>query len=329
MVFEDLQAFVIVAQHGSFAHAAAHLCIAQSALSKRVQRLERLMGAALFERRARGLALTDAGHAFLARAERLVDELADLTRDLSSLVHVPAGEVRIALPERTAGLLAPAVVERCLRELPQVHLHVLEGTASNVHGWLMRGEADIAIGYNEDVGANFTVRPVLVESLFLFCAADAVTRVFGGAPPEQCSIADLGTVPLVLPRRPNPVRVLVDRLTGGHGVKPQILFETDGTNTLRGLVQRGLGVSIFSMSTTWSYAVEAGTLVAIPFASPLMNWKMYLVRSAKNVDAVAISRVHEIVEQEIERLLHAGAWPNARRASVLDQRAPTPRERAA
>lgn len=314
MIFEDIQAFVTVARHGSFAHAATHHCIAQSALSKRVQRLEKHMGGALFERRARGVVLTDAGHAFLARAERLVGELDDLSRNLSSLVHMPAGEVHVALPQRTAGLLAPPVIERCLRELPQVNLHILEGTASNVHGWLMRGEADIAISYNEDVGSGFTVRPVLVESLFLFASAKAAAKQFGGAPPERFNIADLGSLPLVLPRRPNPVRVLVDRLAGGHGVKPRFLFETDGTNTLRGLVERGLGVSIFSMSTTWSYAVEAGTLLAIPFASPLMNWKMFLVRSTKNIDAVAISRVYEILDQEIEQLWHAGAWPYARRA---------------
>ena len=60
MVFEDLHAFVIVARHGSFTQAAAHLCVAQSALSKRVQRLEQRTGSALFERRARGLTLTDA-----------------------------------------------------------------------------------------------------------------------------------------------------------------------------------------------------------------------------------------------------------------------------
>lgn len=313
VVFEDLQAFVIVARHGSFSLAAAHLCVAQSALSKRVQRLEQRMGSALFERRARGVTLTEGGHAFLARAERLVNELADLERDLSSLVRMPAGEVRIGLPQRTAGLLAPPIIERCLHELPLVNLHVLEGTASNVHGWLMRGEADIAISYNEDTGAGFQVRPVLTEPLFLFVAAHAVTRHFGGPAPERCAIADLANVPLLLPRRPNAVRVLVDRLAAGHGVKPRILFETDGTQTLRGTVERGLGASIFSMSTSWSYGVESGSLLAIPFESPLMNWKMFLVRSTRNADAVAISRVHDVVEQEIEKLLHAGAWPYARR----------------
>ncbi|MBO9515903.1 MAG: LysR family transcriptional regulator [Variovorax sp.] len=313
MVFEDLQAFVIVARHGSFAQAAAALSVAQSALSKRVQRLEERLGAALFERRPRGVVLTEAGHAFLARAQRLVDDLTDLERNFSSLVHMPAGEVRIALPQRTAGLLAPPVIERCSRELPLVNLHVLEGTASNVHGWLMRGEADIAISYNADVGAGFSVRPVLVEPLFLFVAARAAAQHFDGPVPERCTIADLANLPLVLPRRPNPVRVLIDRLAGGHGLKPRILFETDGTATLRGVVERGLGVSVFSMSTTWSYAVESGAMLAIPFTSPLMNWKMHLMRNTKDAGAVAISRVHEIVEQEIEQLLHVGAWPYARR----------------
>jgi LysR family nitrogen assimilation transcriptional regulator len=317
LIFEDLQAFVIVARHGSFAKAAAHLCVAQSALSKRVQRLEQRMGSAIFERHVRGVLLTDAGHAFLARAEQLVDDLASLERNLPSLAHMPAGEVRIALPERTAGLLAPPLVERCLSELPLVKLHIMEGTVSNVHGWLMRGEADIAISYNEDVGAGFMMQPVLMEPLFLFSSVEAAPRHFGGPPPPRCGMGELGTLPLILPRRPNPVRVLVDRQSAAHKVKPRILFETDGTNTLRGMVERGLGVSIFSMSTTWSYAVESGKLLAIAFASPLFNWKMFLVRSIKNVDAVAISRVHEIVKQEIGRLLHAGAWPHA---VVADQK---------
>ena len=63
MLFEDLQAFVAVARQGSFSQAAAECGIATSALSKRVQRLEHRVGAALFERRARGVVLTLAGHA--------------------------------------------------------------------------------------------------------------------------------------------------------------------------------------------------------------------------------------------------------------------------
>ena len=82
MLFEDLNAFVVVAQLRSFSRAAAKLRIAQSSLSKRVQRLEHRFGAALLARHGRGVALTQAGEILLLRAERLIHELDALERDV-------------------------------------------------------------------------------------------------------------------------------------------------------------------------------------------------------------------------------------------------------
>jgi LysR family transcriptional regulator, nitrogen assimilation regulatory protein len=312
MIFEDLKAFVVVARYGSFARAAADLCTAQSALSKRVQRLEHAAGTALLERRARGVALTVAGHAFLVRAQRLVDELVDMERNLSSFVQTPSGEVRLALSQRTCELLAPPVIQRCRDELPLVNLQVLEGTPSNVHGWLLRGEADIALTYNRDLGSGFVIEPVFIEPLFLFTATVSAADHFGRAPPVTCSLADLARVPLVLPRKPNAVRVLMDRLCAGHGIRPNIVYETDSTATMRGMVERGMAAAIFSLSTSWSYLVESGQLIALPFASSLVNWKLYLARTDRGTSAVAIDRVAEVVSQELHVLINSGAWPNAR-----------------
>jgi LysR family nitrogen assimilation transcriptional regulator len=313
VIFEDLRAFVVVARHGSFAQASAELCIAQSALSKRVQRLEHRMGAPLLERHARGVALTPAGHTFLARAQRLVGEVSEMERDLSSFAQTPSGEVRIALPQRTSGLLAPPVVERCRAELPLVHLEVLEGTPSNVHGWLMRGEADIAMTYNADLGTGFSTRACFVEPLSLFAAPRLAAEQFGGSVPDTCAIADLATVPLILPHKPHPIRVLVDRLCARNGLRPNIVYETDGNATIRGLVERGMGATLFSLGTTWTYAMETGRLVAVPFSSPLVNWKMFLATTRREAGALAVLRVREIVEQELDALIDAGAWPTARR----------------
>jgi LysR family nitrogen assimilation transcriptional regulator len=312
MIFEDVKAFVVVARYGSFARAAADLCVAQSALSKRVQRLEHAAGTPLLERRARGVALTVAGHAFLMRAQRLVDELSDMERNLSAFVQTPAGEVRLALSQRTCEILAPPVIERCRAELPLVNLQILEGTPSNVHGWLLRGEADIALTYNRELGSGFAIEPFFVEPLFLFAASEAAVDHFGRAPPPSCALADLACVPLVLPRRPNAVRVLIDRLCTGHGIKANIVYETDSTATMRGMVERGMAAAIFSLSTSWSYLVESGQLIALPFASPLINWKLHLARTDRGESVIAIDRVSEIVGQELRVLLSSGYWPNAR-----------------
>lgn len=312
MIFEDLRAFVAVARQGSFARASVELCLAQSALSKRVRRLEHRVGAALLERRARGVMLTETGQSFLVRAQRLVDELADMERNVSSFTQTPSGQVRIAMAQRSCSLLAPPVIERCRAELPLVDLQILEGTPANVHAWLLAGEADIAMAYNPEFGNEFWSKPVLVEPLHLFGPVPAVAARTGMTIPQRCSLAELATVPLILPKKPHSLRVLIDRLCTGQGVRPNIIYEADGTHTIRGMVERGMGCTVFSLSA-WKYAVDAGNLIAAPFSSPLVNWKMCIVRARKDVSTVAVNRVNEIVEQELDTLLASGAWPHARR----------------
>jgi LysR family nitrogen assimilation transcriptional regulator len=312
LIFEDMSAFVVVARMGSFSRAAVELCIAQSALSKRVRRLESRLGTALLERRARGVVLTEAGQVFLVRAQRLVDETADLERNLSNYVHTPSGEVRLAFPQRTCGLLAPPVIERCLKELPLVAVQVLEGTPAGVHGWLLRGEADLAMTYNPELGTDFLVRPFAVEPLFLIGPGPAAAGRAGFSMPEVCSFQDLATLPLILPKKPNIVRVIVDRLCVGHGVRPNVIYETDGTQTIRGMVERGMGVTVFTLNSTWSETPTGAPLAASPFSSPLMNWKLCFVRARASLNNVAVNRVQQIVEQEAELLFNSGLWKTTR-----------------
>lgn len=314
VIFEDLRAFVAVAQLGSFAKASASLCVAQSALSKRVQRLEHRVGAALFERRARGVVLTETGQGFLPRAQQVVHEVIDIERNLSSHVQTPSGMVHIAMPQRTCGLLAPPLIRRCQTELPLVTLHIHEGTPANVHTWLLEGVADIALMFNPEMGPDFLVRPLLMEPMCLLAPLPALRRQLVESVPATCTLADLARLPLILPRRPNSVRVLVDRLCAGNGIRPNIIYEADGTHTVRGMVEQGMGFTVFSLSA-WSPAIRAGEIDAIPFSSPLMNWKLCVVRPRTTIGSVAANRVSDILEQEADKLLDAGSWPSAKRIS--------------
>ncbi len=319
MIFEDLRAFVAVAQMGSFAKAAANLCVAQSALSKRVQRLEHRVGAALLERRARGVLLTEAGQGLLSRAQQVVDEVIDIERNLSNQVRTPSGVVHIAMPQRTCGLLAPPLVRRCHAELPLVTLHIHEGTPSNVHTWLLDGVADIAVVFNPELGPDFLVHPFLMEPMCLIAPPPSFRQHLAETVPEVCSVSDLARLPLILPRRPNSVRVLVDRLCAGNGIRPNIIYEADGTHTVRGMVEQGMGFTVFSLSA-WTSAIKAGVINAIPFSSPLMNWKLCIVRPRTTIGSVAANRVSEILEQEADKLLHTGAWPSAQRINDAVER---------
>jgi LysR family nitrogen assimilation transcriptional regulator len=312
MNFEDLNAFVVVARLKSFSRAALQLRVAQSSLSKRVQRLEGRFGVELLARHGRGVRITEAGAVLLARSEGLVAELQAVERDVSALVSEPSGEVRIALPPLTSYLVSPLIVEQCEKRFPKIRPQLREGTAADTHAWLSRGEIDLGLLYNPEVGSDCEVRPFISEPLFVIGP-----RVDAGAPPPRpYTIKDLAHLPLMLPRRPHSIRVLIDRLCAGRGIHPNVKYEVDGVNTLKGMIEHGQGVTIFS-HFGFKRDIDEGRLSAVPFSTPMMNWKLCIAWPRRDEPFVGMLAVKGIVEQELDALISQGRWPGARRINEL------------
>lgn len=95
----DLNAFVTVAQEGSFTRAAARLGVSQSALSQSVRGLEERLGVRLLNRTTRNVSPTEAGERLLARAEPALEEIEDGFAQLTALRDRPAGTIRISADE--------------------------------------------------------------------------------------------------------------------------------------------------------------------------------------------------------------------------------------
>ncbi len=312
MNFEDLSAFVTVAKLKSFSKAAVQLRIAQSSLSKRVQRLEHGFGTELLARHGRGVALTESGAILAARAQQLIDGLHAVERDVRAHLAVPTGEVHIALPPATGRFLAPLIIEQCRSNFPLIRPLIKEGSAGDIHGWLSADRVDIAIIYDPECGPEFNVEPFLAEPLSLIAlAADPVT---GKAISYQnsYSIRDLAKLCLCMPPRPHSIRVLVERLCAKHGIKPKIVYEVDGISSTKGLVEKGIAVAIFGHAG-FKEEIGSGKLRAIPFSSPLMNRKLCIVYPRRDDGRAAILRVKTIVEGELDRLLKASFWQGAKR----------------
>jgi DNA-binding transcriptional LysR family regulator len=111
--------FTVVAEQLNFGRAAAELRVAQPALSRQIQRLERQLGAPLFDRTPRGTVLTDAGRAFLPEAEALLRAAHRAT--MTARAHAPAGNVVV-------GYLEDLVVTPAVRELRRRHPQATIGT---------------------------------------------------------------------------------------------------------------------------------------------------------------------------------------------------------
>lgn len=95
---DGIEAFVKIADLGSFAAAARELNISPSAVSKLVSKTEEELGTRLLNRNTRGLSLTPEGEMFLERSRVILDELTAAKEELSSVSGEPRGKLRVSMP---------------------------------------------------------------------------------------------------------------------------------------------------------------------------------------------------------------------------------------
>jgi DNA-binding transcriptional LysR family regulator len=110
--FENLRAFIRVAETRSFSEAARQLRLSKSVVTKRVGQLERQLDARLFHRTTRQVRLTDAGTAYYARAVPLIAELEDMDTSIGGGEAEPRGALRVSAPTSFGTLhLGPALCD--------------------------------------------------------------------------------------------------------------------------------------------------------------------------------------------------------------------------
>jgi DNA-binding transcriptional LysR family regulator len=113
---------IALAEEGSFARAAERVHLSQPALSRSIGGIEEELGLRLFDRAARGVAITQAGKVIVERARRVLFEAGCLVRDAELLKTHEAGEVRIGLGPYPAMILLPDLLVEFSRRHPHVEM---------------------------------------------------------------------------------------------------------------------------------------------------------------------------------------------------------------
>lgn len=304
MDFRDLEVFVAVARHESFSRAATQLRIAQSALSRRVDRLEHRLGAKLLTRHGRGVRLTDAGQILLQQSEALMRDLAAVEADVQSLSKEPTGHVRVALPPATSEVLSPPLVMALSERFPRISLHIREGFSGIIHSWVLAGEVDIAIFYSPEITPELEVVPLIDEPLCVILPASM--------PVENDLVfpaRNLAGLSLILPARPHSLRPVVERYAADHGVSLRINYEVDGIRTSRAMVAAGLGCTIFSHAEIVG-DIEAGRVKAIPL-EPRASWRLSMVRRKSARASSAMQEVKKAILEQVTVMQERGFWRGA------------------
>ncbi|MEU1949244.1 LysR substrate-binding domain-containing protein, partial [Streptomyces sp. NPDC020125] len=180
MELSDLRIFLTVARTQGITRAAQELHTVQSNVSARIHALEKELGAPLFRRHARGVALTNAGEQLLPYAER-ISRLVDDARHVIGDETDPCGPLRIGSLETTAGLRLPPVLAAFTEDCPRVDFSLITGPTEQLVRDVLDYQLDGALVSGPLRRPDMVETPVFEERLVLVTARrvanpDAVMR---------------------------------------------------------------------------------------------------------------------------------------------------------
>lgn len=232
---------VTAARMGSFRKASTRLGVRESTISRQIRSLEDSLGASLFLRRKSGVALTQAGIAFVEHAERALAEIDRAVADVGAMGRGHLGTIRIGLTSPLAkGFLARLLV-RFSEQHRAVQMEFVEESHTQLLAYLERGDLDIAfMAVPSDVG-NLTARELWSEDVYLVLPEGDVL-----AQQDEIEWSDVrGHNFLVTDATPGrEIATFVFRQLASIGYSPTISRTRVSAQTLMQLIAMGQGISI-------------------------------------------------------------------------------------
>ncbi|PQZ25460.1 LysR family transcriptional regulator [Ochrobactrum vermis] len=244
---KELRMFMAVVRIGSIRGAAEHMHVAPSVVSRQIAETERNIGLPLFERNARGMALTEAGELVLEHSRRILEEHSLLTEQLGFLKGVQQRRVRILCGEGFLADILQYGLGSFVKIYPDVQYDLQLGGTESVLDGIANGDADIGIAYNPLIDAR--VRSLAISKQPLCVIAPPGHPLLAK---DRLELADCLGLPNALLGPGHGITQLVTRVAADHGFAISPLVETTSIDVLRRFVIAGLGISFlprFAVST--------------------------------------------------------------------------------
>ena len=240
MDLANLNAFIAIAETGSFSAAAERLHLTQPAVSKRIAGLEQQLAVRLFDRLGREIGLTEAGRALLPRAYQILGVLDDTRRALSNLTGEISGRLTLATSHHIGLHRLPPLLRAFTRAHPQVALDIQFLDSEVAYEEVLHGRAELAV-ITLAPETREPVNAVMVWNDPLdFVAAPEHPLARKG----HISLADVAQHPAVFPGGNTFTHHIVRRLFEREGLTPTIGMSTNYLETIKMMVSIGLAWSV-------------------------------------------------------------------------------------
>jgi DNA-binding transcriptional LysR family regulator len=244
MDLRALRVAVAVAEHGSVTRAAGSLHQSNSAVSHTLLSLETELGLDLFHRLPRGMALTQAGEAFVAAARRTLHEAEVARRSVDAIRGLVTGQVDVGAVLGFDVALADLIGDFARRH-PSVVVRVLPPESTeDVIDHVRSGRCEVGFTWAAEVPDDLDAVPVFSDP-----SVAVVPEGHRLAARREVRIEDLGAEAMIAPLASSTMRPVFDELFLRHGVQPNVVAEASTNEMVLELVRAGVGCTVTMASS--------------------------------------------------------------------------------
>ncbi|TNC15750.1 LysR family transcriptional regulator [Methylobacterium terricola] len=236
-----LRYFLAVARDGTIAAASNRLNVAPSAISRQIANLEAELGCPLFERRPRGMVLSQAGELLARHAHQVLLSAEQVVTEIQELEGLRRGLVRIATTEAFAIDLVPGVITAFHARHPGIRFELSTLPPGLVTQRVAQGEADLGLTFSLEPSVDTAVAYRASLDMVALCAPDhplAVRSLIG--------LSDLAAYPVALLPRDTTLRTVLDAACAAEGIAIEPVFTSNVLSAILPFVRDTRGLTLMS-----------------------------------------------------------------------------------
>lgn len=238
MELRQLRYFLAVAECQSFTRGAEKVAISQPSLSIQVAALEEELGAPLFDRLGRQVALTEAGRLFRDHAQRVIRETELAAQSIRDLIGAEQGRLVVGALSTVNSYLVPPLVCRFKQRFPRVHLHVHAQPSFTIEEAVLANRLDLGLCLLPVANDRLVTSRLFTETLVLVAPPDVRLAA------KRIRMRELAKLPLVLLPSDYCLRKMIEAECAEVGVRPEVSVEMTSPEGILEAVKQGAGLTI-------------------------------------------------------------------------------------
>ncbi|EDX87395.1 LysR substrate binding domain protein [Synechococcus sp. PCC 7335] len=297
MRLEQLQAFLAVADTGSFQAAARQCSVTQSTISRQVRSIEEDLGVPLFHR-AGQVKLTLAGDSLKPRAIRICKEWTQAQQEIEDLVNGKQTELCVSGIHSVCAYLLPPIVTQFCQSHPNVQLRITALGSDRALKVLRDGLVDISIVMHNPLltsNQEMVVTPLYEEPIELLMAA--------GHPLSEHDVvpwSEIARFPQVVFKDGYGMQRVVQSQFREYGQELKVALELNTLDAFRGVVRQGELIALLPQSALTESRHDPD-LVVRPIGAPALSRKVVMVTTHDRLMIPPIQQFCELVSQQVAK----------------------------